>query len=141
MEGNRFCNHCGEELRDGEGTTVNGDLLCNECVEELCVTCEHCSEVIYTDDSITDDHTWLCQDCYESYYRRCESCDRIMLTGIWICLTVIDVMMKLMMMTKSKITAISRCLVSEGMENCIWEWNLKSTVGVRTMITHTSLKA
>ena len=77
MGGNRFCNHCGEELIEGEGTTVSGDLLCDECVEELCITCEHCSEVIYTDDSITDDHTWLCQDCYESYYRRCESCDRI----------------------------------------------------------------
>ena len=77
MGGKRFCEHCGEELIEGEGTTISGDLLCDECVEELCVICEHCSEVIYTDDSITDDYTWLCQDCYESYYRRCESCNRI----------------------------------------------------------------
>lgn len=71
MEEERICTHCGEVISEGEGTSVSGDLLCDECVEELCITCEHCTEVIYSDDCITDDHTWLCQDCYDDYYRRC----------------------------------------------------------------------
>lgn len=77
MEEERICTHCGEEISEGEGTTVNGDLLCEECVDDHCITCDHCGEIIYTDDCITDDRTWLCQDCFEDYYRRCESCNRI----------------------------------------------------------------
>ncbi len=77
MEEERICTHCGEVISEGEGTTVNGDLLCEECVDDHCITCDHCGEIIYTDDCITDDRTWLCQDCFEDYYRRCESCNRI----------------------------------------------------------------
>lgn len=29
MEEERICSHCGEVLSEGEGTTVDGDLLCN----------------------------------------------------------------------------------------------------------------
>ena len=49
MEEERICTHCGEVLSEGEGTTVNGDLLCDECIDDCCITCDHCGEVIYTD--------------------------------------------------------------------------------------------
>lgn len=42
MEEERICTHCGEVISRGEGTTVSGDLMCDECVEEICITCEWC---------------------------------------------------------------------------------------------------
>ena len=71
----RVCSHCGREIE--EGTEVGGDLLCSECVEDLCIVCDHCGDTIYADECVTDDHIWLCQECYDDYYHRCNDCDRI----------------------------------------------------------------
>lgn len=73
----RICDCCGRELCDDEGTFVNDELLCDECVEDNCVTCDHCGEVILTADCITDNERFLCQNCYDDHYHRCESCDHI----------------------------------------------------------------
>lgn len=77
MEEERICTRCGEVLADYEGTTVDDDLLCDDCVDELCTTCDHCEEVIWTEDCVTDGDTYLCRECFSDYYRRCENCDNI----------------------------------------------------------------
>lgn len=77
MEEERSCTHCGEVLAEYEGTVVDGELLCDECVDDHCITCDCCGETIWTEDCVTDDNTYLCQECFDNHYNRCESCGRI----------------------------------------------------------------
>lgn len=47
MEENvRICTHCGRELDEYEGTCVGDELLCEDCVTDLCVVCDRCGETI-----------------------------------------------------------------------------------------------
>lgn len=77
MEEERICTHCGEVLAEYEGTVVDGELLCDECIDDYCITCDCCGETIWTEDCVTDDSTYLCQECFDNHYNRCESCGRI----------------------------------------------------------------
>lgn len=76
-EEKRYCDYCGCVLDEYDGTWVGEDLLCQDCVDDQCITCDHCEEIIWTEDCVTDDNTYLCQECFDDYYRRCESCNRI----------------------------------------------------------------
>ena len=73
----RICDYCGRMLAEGEGTPVDDELLCDDCVEEHCVTCDHCGETIWEQNSVSDEDTCLCQDCFDAHYYRCESCGQI----------------------------------------------------------------
>ena len=78
MEENaRYCDMCGYELENGDGTWVDDQLLCESCVEEHCTTCDHCGETIWANDAVEDDNITLCQTCYDDHYHRCECCGRI----------------------------------------------------------------
>ena len=77
MEEVRICDYCGMELAEDEGTYVDDELLCDDCVADHCITCDHCGETIWTADCVTDDNSFLCQSCFDAHYHRCESCDRI----------------------------------------------------------------
>lgn len=77
MEEERICTHCGEVMAEDEGTIVGEELLCDECVDDCCITCDCCGETIWTEDCVTDDNTYLCQECFDNHYNRCESCGRI----------------------------------------------------------------
>ena len=73
----RICDYCGRVLAEEEGTPVDDELLCDDCVEEHCVTCDHCGETIWEQNSVSDEDTCLCQDCFDAHYYRCESCGQI----------------------------------------------------------------
>ena len=73
----KICDYCGRELAEEEGTPVDDELLCDDCVEEHCVTCDHCGETIWEQNSVSDEDTCLCQDCFDAHYYRCESCGQI----------------------------------------------------------------
>ena len=78
-EETRYCDYCGAELDEDEGTWIgDSDLLCDDCVDDHCVTCDHCGEIVWNQDSEDDDHTFLCRSCYTDYYSRCECCGAIM---------------------------------------------------------------
>ena len=64
MEEVRICDYCGMELAEDEGTYVDEELLCEDCVADHCITCDHCGETIWTTDCVTDDNSFLCQSCY-----------------------------------------------------------------------------
>ena len=53
----RICDYCGRELVEEEGTPVDDELLCDDCVEEHCVTCDHCGETIWEQNSVSDEDT------------------------------------------------------------------------------------
>ena len=76
-ENTRVCDICGCELENGEGTWVDGQLLCQDCVDEHCVTCGHCGETIWVNDAVQDDNLTLCQGCFDDYYSRCDCCGRL----------------------------------------------------------------
>ena len=44
MEEVRICDYCGMELAEEEGTYVDDELLCDDCVADHCITCDHRSE-------------------------------------------------------------------------------------------------
>ena len=50
MEEVRICDYCGMELAEDEGTYVDDELLCEDCVADHCITCDHCGETIWTAD-------------------------------------------------------------------------------------------
>ena len=64
----RICDYCGRVLAEEEGTPVDDELLCDDCVEEHCVTCDHCGETIWEQNSVSDEDTCLCQDCFDAHY-------------------------------------------------------------------------
>ena len=65
MEEVRICDYCGMELAEDEGTYVDDELLCEDCVADHCITCDHCGETIWTTECVTDDNSFLCQSCFE----------------------------------------------------------------------------
>ena len=77
MEEKRYCDFCGAELNEDEGTWVGDELLCDDCVDERCTVCDYCGDTIWLNDAEQDNDTTLCCNCFNSHYRRCECCDRI----------------------------------------------------------------
>ncbi len=65
------------ELAEEEGTYVDDELLCDDCVADHCITFDHCGEIIWTTDCVIDDNSFLCQSCFDAHYHRCESCNCI----------------------------------------------------------------
>ncbi|MDE5771421.1 MAG: amidoligase family protein [Ruminococcus sp.] len=76
-EEKQYCDYCGCVLEEDDGTWVGEDLLCQDCVDERCVTCDHCEEVVWTEDCVDDENIVLCHECFDNHYCRCESCNRI----------------------------------------------------------------
>ena len=54
-EETRYCDFCGAELDEDEGTWVNDELLCDDCCDEHTITCDQCGESVWTNDCVTDD--------------------------------------------------------------------------------------
>ena len=80
MEENRMtCFRCGAEINEGDDfETLNGQILCADCVERCTITCDRCGETILSDDSYGDDYTTLCASCYHNHYVRCCCCDALL---------------------------------------------------------------
>ena len=77
MDETRICSHCGCVLEEDEGTELDDDLLCDDCMDEHTVTCDHCGETVWREDAEDDGRTVVCSCCFDNHYRRCESCGRI----------------------------------------------------------------
>ena len=76
---NLYCSHCGALIgEDEEFGEVNGEIVCNDCIERYTSTCDRCGETIWTDDSYGDEYTTLCSHCYENHYTRCSCCDTLL---------------------------------------------------------------
>lgn len=79
MEENKImCSHCGDEITDDDYGTVNGQIVCADCISRYTVVCDRCGATIWDSDAYGDEYTNLCHHCYENYYTRCESCDALM---------------------------------------------------------------
>ncbi|MBR4021993.1 MAG: amidoligase family protein [Ruminococcus sp.] len=78
MEEKIICSKCGEIIEDDDYSTVNGQVVCSDCISRYCCTCDRCGATVWDSDSYGDEYTNLCQHCYDNYYTRCQSCDALM---------------------------------------------------------------
>ena len=62
------CNNCGHSLHEDEGYYVQGDLLCEDCMNDLAVECAACGDLIYRDNAYWDEDNeeWYCSYCYRN---------------------------------------------------------------------------
>lgn len=70
-----ICSHCGGTFSEDEMTYFDGEMYCEECLDELTVICECCGNRIFADDSADSDIV-LCRYCYDEHYTTCEACGR-----------------------------------------------------------------
>ena len=74
-----YCSHCGALIGDDENyETINGQVICSDCVEMYTSTCDRCGATIWNDDAYGDDFTILCASCYHNHYVRCCCCDTLL---------------------------------------------------------------
>ena len=74
-----YCSHCGAIISEDEDyETVDGDIVCMDCVENHTTTCDRCGRIIWTSESYGDDYTTLCSHCYHNHYTRCSCCDALL---------------------------------------------------------------
>ena len=79
-ENRMICSHCGAVINEEDDfETLNGQILCADCVERYTTTCDHCGDTIWCDDSYGDEYTNLCSSCYHNHYVRCCCCDALLL--------------------------------------------------------------
>lgn len=70
MTTERICKHCEKLIEnDQEFFTVNDEIYCEECFEELFETCNDCGNIHYRDDMRWLDNydAYVCEDCFEGY--------------------------------------------------------------------------
>ena len=74
-----YCSHCGAVISvDEDYETIDGEIVCRDCIEQHTTTCDHCGAIIWTSESYGDDYTTLCSHCYHNHYTRCSCCDALL---------------------------------------------------------------
>ena len=74
-----YCSHCGAIIDEDEDyETIDGEVVCTDCIENHTTTCDRCGRIIWTSDSYGDDYTTLCSCCYHNHYTRCSCCDALL---------------------------------------------------------------
>ena len=68
------CNVCGVTLNEENAFELDGDILCEHCLEERSVICDCCGERISRERADGDEYTTLCNNCYIHRYTTCENC-------------------------------------------------------------------
>lgn len=70
------CYDCGEMYPVDELNYVNGNDVCDDCLDDY-RTCDQCGDYAHRCDTVTDGNTTLCRCCYDYYYYRCNTCDSL----------------------------------------------------------------
>ena len=76
-EEKEVCCCCGKELAEDEIFEFEGDIYCEDCLNDITFICSHCQERYRNDENCGDSYRDLCEDCFDDYYTRCEGCGRI----------------------------------------------------------------
>ncbi len=147
-----FCCHCGIELSEENVFEFNGEVYCENCLNERTFICSHCGERYPNDENMGDNSINLCENCFDYYYTRCENCGRIIQNDSAYYLDdeykMILHIILMMIITKNTaiartvmkekkagdiftITAINPTLFSEESGKDISVWNLKLTMAAK----------
>lgn len=92
----KTCSCCGHAIENGV-VSVNGDIICQECLKDFTI-CEECGELERVTDIYTVDGKKLCHTCYETETATCMDCGEVHLignmtkdnTGNYLCTDCID---------------------------------------------------
>jgi len=76
-EKNFYCSVCGCELEEDEICDFDGQIYCEDCLDEVTTVCECCGERFINEEIISDMNHSVCNSCFESYYTYCEGCNCI----------------------------------------------------------------
>ena len=71
------CNECGRSLGRESVYEFEGNIYCEDCLDELTVFCDCCERRIWRDNAEGDSYTTLCDSCYNYNYTHCEDCGRL----------------------------------------------------------------
>ena len=75
------CYHC-DELYDEEiMTEVDGEFVCQNCLEDNYTQCHRCGDwhdnySIYAAVDSDGDEVWICEECRDYEYEECHECER-----------------------------------------------------------------
>lgn len=72
-----ICSICGARIAEGEYNYFDGQILCDDCLEQHTTVCDCCSNRIWNDHAEGDQFITLCYRCYENHYTTCEDCGRL----------------------------------------------------------------
>ena len=67
-----ICSICGARIAEGEYNYFDGQILCDDCLEQHTTVCDCCSTRIWNDHAEGDAYITLCYRCYENHYTTCE---------------------------------------------------------------------
>ena len=74
MNGTYACSECGAKLTREEAQEFDGQIYCEDCLNEFTTLCDCCSTRIWRDNAEGDGSITLCSHCYEDRYTTCEDC-------------------------------------------------------------------
>lgn len=75
--GNLTCSCCGAMLERDNIHEFEGQMYCEDCLNEKTVVCMNCNERIWREDVEGDSNHILCRHCYDYHYTNCEDCGRL----------------------------------------------------------------
>lgn len=75
------CSECGAKLTPEEMHEFEGQVYCEDCLDDLTVLCDCCSRRIFRDDAEGNDSITLCARCYEDRYTTCDECGCLIPNG------------------------------------------------------------
>ncbi len=68
------CHHCGETRYDDHMTDVEGDMFCDDCVDDHAGRCDECEERFRFANLTECDGGSFCEDCLPTVSAECEEC-------------------------------------------------------------------
>lgn len=75
------CSECGARLTAEEAHEFDGQIYCEDCLDDLTVLCDCCSARIRRDDAEGNSSLVLCSRCYEDRYTTCDECGSLIPTN------------------------------------------------------------
>jgi formylmethanofuran dehydrogenase subunit E len=70
----KVCKHCGEVVAVHDGAVIEGNLYCDDCVDELFTTCNHCGKYVLIGDTYAVQEELYCEYCYDNHTTICQHC-------------------------------------------------------------------
>lgn len=71
------CYNCGAMVSIDDTREVDGEHVCQECIDNHYYNCDECGELVHEDNVCwTTDGVAICSDCADRYYNYCEDCQR-----------------------------------------------------------------
>jgi hypothetical protein len=93
-----YCSNCDNDARRNRGANINGEFVCEECLDEYWTKCHECGKWVPNDEAIhpSCSDEGYCQECADELFVVCDKCgeddwkeDTVYKHGIRYCYTCI----------------------------------------------------